>query len=267
MKAEIINLTPSKAKELLEMNVGNRDIKKSARLDYVRQMRDGSWKENGEPIIVDYNGVVKDGQHRLIAVIESGISYTVPLITGVASNVMDTIDTGTNRSLADVLKLNGFNWSNRIANLSKQIINYDRGFTPSNQGVKRTVVTNSQGLKFSNDNKQKLTELCQVSDRIYRNQKINLLNPAEIGLYLYAIRGWDNNDLSTPFIKGLCSNSLGETSCTSYGYKKLLSAKVNKITLSNTYKHNLMARLWSIFQDDIPVKSLRINIDKMNHIK
>lgn len=267
MKAEIINLTPSKAKELLEMNIGNRPSKRNSKQSYVRQMKAGLWKENGEPIIIDYNGIVKDGQHRLIAVIESGFSYKVPLITGVHPNVMDTIDTGTNRSLADVLTLNGFSDGGATAAITKQIINYSRGSVPNVNGVSKATVTNSQGLDFAYSHKEGLRELVLVSNRIYKNQKIKLLNQSEIGLFLYVIRGWNHNEYSIPFIKGLTSNSLGESSCTSYGYKKLISAKLNKVTLSSIYRHNLMVKLWSIFQDDVPVKKLTINIDKLNHIK
>ena len=135
MKAEIIYLNPSKAKELLSMNIGNRNKKSNVKKFYVKQMKEGSWKENGEPIIVDTSGIVKDGQHRLLAVIESGHSYNVPLITGVDPNVMDTIDTGSNRSLSDVLNLNGFLYPSNLSALVKAIINYDRQNKPESRGI------------------------------------------------------------------------------------------------------------------------------------
>ena len=98
-------------------------------------------------------------------------------------------------------------------------------------------------------------------------QKVKLISQSELGLYIYAISGFGHNELSLPFLKGLSCNALGESSCTSYGYKKLLSAKINKVTLSGTYKYNLMARLWSVFQDDVPVKRLTINVNELNYIK
>ena len=267
MKAEIINLTPSKAKELLDKNIGNRKVKLSPKNSYVMQMKGGYWKENGEPIIVDCNGFIKDGQHRLLAVIESGFEYNVPLITGVDPNVMDTIDTGSNRSLGDVLELNGFSMSNITAGIIKTILAYKQGISTHVSGGRSRAIPNSVGLEFALKNQERLIKLVKAANRISKSQKISVLSSSEVALFLYAISEFEYNDESYTFVKSICTNSLGEASCTNYGYRKLLDAKLNKVSLSAIYKYNLISRLWDIFQNDVPVRKLRISIDKFNYIK
>mgnify|MGYP003151051835 CR=1 FL=1 len=265
MKAEIILLTPQIAHKFLEMNLGNRKLK-NQKNDYANQMKRGLWKENGEPIIIDTNGFVKDGQHRLHAVIIANYSYYVPLITEVSPDVMDTIDTGTNRSLNDILQLNGFKYAPSTAAAIKVILKHEaHSINPSNNsGRDRYTVTNSVGLDYAKKNKDNLHKMVNSADRISHAQNVKLLSMKEICWFIYSISGYDfNNDL-IKFLKGCGNGMLGSNSASYYAYKKLLDAKMNKIKLSGIYKHNLIVKCWNIFAiDDQPVKRLNIELDKL----
>mgnify|MGYP003675341634 CR=1 FL=1 len=265
MKAEIVKMTPSLAKEMLKQNVGNRKLK-TIKNHYASQMKNGLWKENGEPIIVDINGFIKDGQHRLHSCIEANYSYNVPVIYDVNPNVMDTIDTGTNRSLADVLELNGFMYSSAISSYIKTIRSHDRGLVSSIQnGHQRVNTTNSQGLDYANKNKEYLFSICKSVNNVYStNLKVKPLNGKEIAWYLHAICGGTIEIKHVNFLKGIYSGYLGASSCTNYAYKKLLNAKVNKTPLPPTYKFNLMARCWAIYsKDDMPITRLNVPNDDL----
>ena len=122
MKATVITLTPQLAKDYLARNIENRKVNKTNLNFCINQMINGKWKENGEPIIIDANGVIKDGQHRLIACIEAKYSFRVPVISNVDPNVMDTIDTGRNRTASDVLHLEGFKYCSLVASSIKTIL-------------------------------------------------------------------------------------------------------------------------------------------------
>ncbi len=54
------------AEKMLELNTGNRRVngRKLARL--VAQMAGGAFENTGEPLIVSAEGVLNDGQHRLL---------------------------------------------------------------------------------------------------------------------------------------------------------------------------------------------------------
>ncbi len=269
MKAEIITLTPELAKELLKKNIGNRDLK-GIKNSYVSQMKSGAWKENGEPIIIDVNGVVKDGQHRLYAVIEANHTYKVPLISGVEPDVMDTIDTGTNRSLHDVLKLNGFKYHSLKASVVKQVLKYEQTMLHlGTNGVTRWSITNSKGLNFASKNSDSLSSLVSIGLPIFKKQRIKLLTLTEVVTYLYIIaKSFNATEQHIDFMKSLLlSNGNNEDSSTNYAYKKLLHSKISNTKMKSIYKSNLIIKCWNIFSTtDYPVSRMVIKTNEYEKV-
>ena len=75
---DAITITPDEAKRLLEQD--NRNFRKVSRGEvakYTNSMKEGKWRFNGDSIALDASGLVKDGQHRLIACMESQIPMKV----------------------------------------------------------------------------------------------------------------------------------------------------------------------------------------------
>lgn len=99
-------ITPEIAKEYLKRNTKNRKIKKGAVTRYANDMRAGKWQLTPQGISFHENGSLGDGQHRLLAVIESdtptlmNVTYDVP-------NDVTLFDRGVVRSTPDILTLNG----------------------------------------------------------------------------------------------------------------------------------------------------------------
>lgn len=104
-RVEVVQMTPERAERLLDQNTRNRSMKIDREKNYAGQMRNGTWVVDGNPIRVDRDGVLLDGQHRLYAVVESGTTQTMILVTGLEPQAMHTIDTGASRRLGDLLKL------------------------------------------------------------------------------------------------------------------------------------------------------------------
>jgi hypothetical protein len=98
---------PSEAAELLELNRGNRKIDQAKVHKYARQMREGRWLDTGIPIILLRQGQHKhleDGQHRLLAIIESGVDLMLT-ISVVTEPVFGVVDSGKVRSLGDLIAI------------------------------------------------------------------------------------------------------------------------------------------------------------------
>lgn len=110
MKAEFKTITPEIAKEILEKNHSNRTIRKSHVDRYARDMIAGKWQMNGEPIQIGENGTLKNGQHRLTAIIKTGIPVNMLVVTGVPEDV-NTYDTGAKRSHVDLARFDGMDSS------------------------------------------------------------------------------------------------------------------------------------------------------------
>lgn len=106
-------VTPATAKEWLEKyNKGNRNLRSVTVDSFATDMLNGEWSQNHQAIAFGTDGKLKDGQHRLAGIVRSGISIwflicrDVPdRVEGSSTKVMDTIDRGNSRSVADVLKL------------------------------------------------------------------------------------------------------------------------------------------------------------------
>lgn len=98
---------PKDAERLLASNERNRHLKRNAVSSLARSMADGRWILNGEAIKVSAEGDLLDGQHRMAAVVESGVTIETVVVRGLPAKTQDTIDVGIKRSLADVLTIHG----------------------------------------------------------------------------------------------------------------------------------------------------------------
>ena len=102
------DISPEIAEQYLGKNLHNRNVRQRKVAVYADDMALGRWKwKNGSTIVFNESGVLDDGQHRLLAVIESGKTVRMIVVRGADAGAQDTIDTGIGRKFADVLKLRG----------------------------------------------------------------------------------------------------------------------------------------------------------------
>lgn len=107
VKSETVLMTPERALHLLSKNISNRKVSSLLVDRYARDMTLGDWQQNGSSIVVNGDGTLLDGQHRLLACVKSGSSFTTVLTSGVPAEAMVTLDTGRPRKLSDVLTMRG----------------------------------------------------------------------------------------------------------------------------------------------------------------
>jgi len=105
--SKIVKVTPDIARNYLTNNDGNRNIIEAKVMSFTAQMTTGDWKLNGENIIIGKSGRMLNGQHRMLAVIESGKTIPMSFIFGIDESTFDTIDTGTARTAATALNMYG----------------------------------------------------------------------------------------------------------------------------------------------------------------
>jgi hypothetical protein len=99
-------LTAYLARQLLELNEGNRRISKSTVATYVKALKDGAFNTmNGESIHISSCGLLNSGQHRLHAALESGVEIPWVFQFGVPREGRMTIDQPKVRSVADFLSM------------------------------------------------------------------------------------------------------------------------------------------------------------------
>jgi len=253
MKATIVTMTSELAKDYLSRNTENRKVKIKTLNFYKKQMSGGTWKENGEPIIIDKNGVIKDGQHRLMAVAETGYAYRVPVISGISSDVMDTIDTGTNRTAGDVLELEGIKYSALLASMIKKVLQNGS----SSRSAKNSNISNNQILAFAKEKEHYLMEIVKNSLDIYNLQVVRVLTNSDISYFLYT---YGNTTEVVEFLKMITGTLRIPQTATDYVYKKLYLSKTGKERLNQSDKHEYISKAFLKFKQGNPiVKSLKLS--------
>lgn len=100
-----IYVTPELAAEWLRQNNFNRPYKASLIANYARQMRAGLWRCTHQGIAMTEKGTLLDGQHRLHAVVESGVTVQMILFINESLDKHMAVDGGKKRSLLDVIRL------------------------------------------------------------------------------------------------------------------------------------------------------------------
>lgn len=129
-----LTVDPDLARVLLKLNKGNRKIRQMVVDDYARQMRDGEWYQGpgSEPIMIDENNELANGQHRLSAVAEAGVKVQFRFELNVPVEARRFIDLQAKRSFADNITLSG---GGRVGNKHVAIIRavYEFGVMHNNR--------------------------------------------------------------------------------------------------------------------------------------
>lgn len=98
-------ITPSLAGELLKTSIGNRNLRPRAVIAYAESIRRGEWEATGQAIMVDVDGALRNGHHRLRAIVEAGIAQSLDIAVGCSRKAVQVADGGCSRTAADGLKL------------------------------------------------------------------------------------------------------------------------------------------------------------------
>lgn len=120
-------ITPQIAEWALKLNTGNRPIIHGQVERYVREIESGSWMNNGQPIIMAMEGVMNDGQHRLLAVVQTGRSIVADMRFGIPREAFSVTDTGNKRTAGQVAAMAGFTQANTAAAIAKALLHHRNG--------------------------------------------------------------------------------------------------------------------------------------------
>lgn len=131
-RTECILVDVALATEMLKRNkfhqagaIGtNRPISKMNVARYAAEMKAGRWKLTHQGIAFDVDGWLKDGQHRLLAIVLAGNTHpdiSIPMMVtyGVDEETFQFIDNGMRRKLADSLAVRGVTSSIMVTSVAK----------------------------------------------------------------------------------------------------------------------------------------------------
>jgi hypothetical protein len=143
MVEEIVQVTPEIAEHWLTFNRSNRNVRKFVVEAYASDMLNGRWIYTGDAIRFDEDGTLIDGQHRLLAIIQSGMPQTMRVIRGLDSSAKKVIDTGARRMVSDVLQMQGITNSKQTAAAARMyVLMFEKGWSS------RWTISNAEVLEW-----------------------------------------------------------------------------------------------------------------------
>lgn len=255
MKTEVRTITPAIAAEMLKRNTGNRKLNDTHVKDLSNQMINGNWLFDGQPIRATDGGAILDGQHRLNAVIKSGISQQFLIISGITQDAFKVMDTGRLRNAGDVLGIKGYENPGNIAATTRLIMTHLNGIN----GRARTDVklSNTDILNFV-ENTPGIVDICKSSTKYYRGFN-NVLPVSHIGAWRY-IFNQKSVIGSKEFWSGVCFGlGLEDGSPMKVLRDVLIKDKMSKSSLSLREKKALIFKAWNAYRLDKKIKFLRWN--------
>lgn len=129
-------ITPKLATYYLQFNVDrNRNLIGVALAEYQSDMKDGQWISTHEGIAFDITGKLIDGQHRLNAIVNTGVSQLMLVTRGLPEKSLEVINRGRMRKIHHTLKILGYEYhDSRFVAVARRMlvgINSNAVFTES----------------------------------------------------------------------------------------------------------------------------------------
>ena len=141
MTVEMMKITPAIAEQMLERcNTNNRPLNQAKVDSYTDQMLRGLWKKTAQTVSISTDSRLNNGQHRLHAIIKSGMPLDMFVVFGEDRDAFLVTDVQRPRSAGDALHIAGFNGVNHLAaaaRLAKAITENDwrEKFTYTNEEI------------------------------------------------------------------------------------------------------------------------------------
>jgi hypothetical protein len=250
MIPKLMTITPAIAAKLLENNPKNRPLSHMLIARLAKEMREPRWKVNGDMIrLTGYNGKgnIIDGQHRLNAVIKSGVTIQSWVMGGLPEDVFNTIDSGKIRNASDTLFCDGEKSSR---SLSAALIMVD-------QYVHRKF---NFSHKYTNAQVQELLEVHPDLRNYLRSQKTPVMPPSIFHACYYLFSRRDRG-LAENFADSIVDGLGLKPKDPFYVLRELfLKSRTGsaRITKPNIFAFCILA--WNFARDGKKISVLRLNI-------
>lgn len=103
--AKFVLVTPAMAQEMIRINLTNRRLRRWWVSALASAIKRGEYVCTHQGVAISVSGVLLDGQHRLEAIIESGVAVEMLVVTGIPDEAFGVIDCGIKRTVSDLTGL------------------------------------------------------------------------------------------------------------------------------------------------------------------
>lgn len=202
MNTQIMTVSPEMASDWLAKNSRNRVIRQSLVDAYVSDMKNGKWECTHQGIAFYDDGILADGQHRLTAILQSGISVLMQVTFGISRDAGIAIDMQAKRTVGDAMAIAGHE---EITNKKVETIN---AFITMFLKQKIRRITPNQVLSFYTVHQRAIEQAIDITGS--SNHK---MLPAVVrAAFLSACMSGENDDLMRLMVASLKSGVIDSKS-------------------------------------------------------
>ena len=146
LKTQVEKITPEVAANYLKFNTNNyRKMKRSRVLKYAEEMKAGRWLTNGEAIHFDEDGTLVNGQHRLAAIVYSGVTVEMLVVRNIKKTESGIYDDGANRTIVETMTATNVECNSTIVAAANIVVN-QFSYTPSKGKLREYIAKNESEL-------------------------------------------------------------------------------------------------------------------------
>jgi hypothetical protein len=256
---EKILITPAKAKEYLQANIENRNLREKHVSKLVNDIIENRWIEDtAETIKIAKSGRILDGQHRLHAIVKANKSIYCHVATGLDESVFKVIDTGTVRNATDVFKIEKIKHDKQLPSIIQFYNSLETGKKRKNVHVNEKS-TNAMLLEQYYENEVFWQSVARNSFNWYISFA-KIVAPSFIGGF-YAHFYKLNNEKAYLFINQLATGLNVEHDVISLLRTKLMQDKMSIKKMPQFIKMALVIKAWNIYIQNISIKQLKFQSD------
>lgn len=254
-------VTPEYAKRLLEKNISNRPLTKRIVDWYAYQMEIGQWTLSGQTMSISERGELLDGQHRLHAIIKSGVSLWFTIAYNVPSSSFINYDNLKSRSAKDALAVekipNALAMATMIAAynsiITGQLASLGFGFTISGNnsrsglGKSKLRFTNKEVIELYHSNSELWQEVFKNAASYYKSKSI--LKLSQIGAIIYYLINDKMHDKAKvfEFFRQLHTNENVTNKTIFYLREKLIDDAMSQYKMMPRMKYVFLVKTWNAY--------------------
>lgn len=265
-------ITPAYAAELLKMNTNNRAIRQSKVDALAESMRKGEWELSNDAITISEGNVLLNGQHRLMAVVKSGVPCNFIVYTGAPDSTFDIMDTPSLRKVSDVIQRKGGTNTVRmqatIAAVSRWIDDYENNWETLFRFDNHARGTRREAITYYEEHKDILTKWLNRAAQIVEKNVALLPTTTLAGfaVFLESKLNHSEEKIAT-FLKELILDGMTSNGTILYARKRLLRNKMKLETLKRGDDIRLLVRAWNDFCLGRQVQIIKMNEDVFVYIR
>lgn len=167
----ILAVTPEMAERWLGYNIINRPFRNHQAIKLESDMLSGRWLFDGAPIRFDEHGNLIDGQHRLTAVMRTGLTFPFSVMQGLPSQAQDVMDLNAKRTAADQLAFRGVRNSGFVAASVRLFLLHHNGLLFKDTH-RKAEVTEAVITAYVDANHETIESMLSMGNEVQRNRGV-----------------------------------------------------------------------------------------------